>query len=1167
MTIPSSTLERAAEFLAEVVRPLLPVLANSDPSATAVKRLVAELGWTLPDAVPPSLLALKPPVETLAEATAALNRLREQSLAGATVSNEEVLVAFGAVTVALTALIVQLTDLRNQLTAELPGPFRNATHIEDEFVTRLLDALLIQGVYRRFPTVGRALRLVGFFELHAEAEDPTKFQPAFLLRRVHWDRLVKLFQEPGDVMREVYGWGTPNLDLAPLLDALQSLSIALDAHGVYDFPSQGLIRAVAPGVDPATADVSQAYEFPLIDVGLVRVALAVTAIPKAAPAELQGLAIAINASGGAVELEIPLTPTLALLIGASLDGSAGLALALRPDAPPRLVSDIDGSRSPVNGGALTLGLARTAPSGTERFAIFDIPGGSGLSMGSGSVKLGIEGRTGEDMDVFVEGSIREGRVTVKFGEGDGFLAKLLPPDGFHVDFDLTGGVSRLDGFYFEGSASLEIQIPIHLTIGPIGIDQLYLIVTIGGGDIPIELSTAISAKLGPLAASVDRLGIKATLSFPGEGGNLGPLNLGVGFKPPNGVGLAIDAGVVKGGGYLYLDFEKGEYAGALELVISDFLALKAIGLITTKNPDGSPGFSLLLIITAEFSPGLQLGYGFVLIGVGGLIGLNRTMRLQPLVEGVRTGAVQSVMFPRDIIANAPRIISDLKSFFPPAQGIFLIGPMAKLGWGTPALITLSLGVIIEIPGNIAILGVLSLILPDKDAPVLSLQVNFVGAIEFNKKRAYFFAALYDSRLLFMTLEGEMGLLIAWGEDANFVVSVGGFHPQFTPPPLPFPTPKRLAITILNESWGRIQASTYFAVTSNTVQLGVRADLYFGYSEFKIEGYLGFDALFKFNPFYFIIEISAGASLKIFGIGMWGIKLRFTLEGPTPWHAKGYGEVSFLFFSFKARFDETWGESRDTTLPPIAVMPLLAAEFNKLENWTAQVPAGNQLLVSLRKLSGGPTELVLHPLGTLRVTQRAVPLNLTIDKVGTQKPSDANRFALTATSGLDAAGTASELFAIGQYQNVKNALSAPAFQPEDGGLTMAAANGGFRTGAITERTVRHETIIIDTNYRRYLAAVSQLASRLFDLFLRGNTVARSAISNRTGTQLQPFDSVVKVTTDRWAVASSRDNRPVDSNAVFKSEAQAREYLAAQVGISARNEERLHVIPESELAAAA
>ena len=51
---------------------------------------------------------------------------------------------------------------------------------------------------------------------------------------------------------------------------------------------------------------------------------------------------------------------------------------------------------------------------------------------------------------------------------------------------------------------------------------------------------------------------------------------------------------------LYIDTDKGEYAGALQLMFADFLTLSAIGLISTKNPDGSPGFSLLVVITADF---------------------------------------------------------------------------------------------------------------------------------------------------------------------------------------------------------------------------------------------------------------------------------------------------------------------------------------------------------------------------------------------------------------------------------------------------------------------------------------------------------------------------------------------------------------------------------------
>ena len=97
------------------------------------------------------------------------------------------------------------------------------------------------------------------------------------------------------------------------------------------------------------------------------------------------------------------------------------------------------------------------------------------------------------------------------------------------------------------------------------------------------------------------------------------------------------------------------------------------------------------------------------------------------------------------------------------------------------------------------------------------------------------------------------LLFAYGDDANFVVSVGGFHPQFNPPPLPFPTPQRIAIDIINESYARIHADGYFAVTTNTVQFGTHSSYFFGFSALSVEGSSGFDALIQFSPFHFTVD--------------------------------------------------------------------------------------------------------------------------------------------------------------------------------------------------------------------------------------------------------------------------------------------------------------------------
>jgi hypothetical protein len=587
-------------------------------------------------------------------------------------------------------------------------------------------------------------------------------------------------------------------------------------------------------------------------------------------------------------------------------------------------------------------------------------------------------------------------------------------------------------------------------------------------------------------------------------------------------------------------------------------------------PDGSSGFSLLIIITADFGPGIQLGFGFTLLAVGGLLGLNRSMLMQPLMDGVRSGAIDSIMFPRDVVANAPRIISDLQAIFPPHQGTFLIGPMAKLGWGEPTLISLSLGVIVEIPpGDIAILGVLKVALPAEDLAILVLQVNFAGALEFSKKRIYFFASLYDSHLLFITLEGEMGLLFAYGGDADFVVSVGGFHPRFNPPPLPFPTPRRIEADILNESFARIQCSGYFAVTTNTVQFGSQASFFFGFSAVSVSGHSGFDALIQFSPFHFIVHIDTAFSVQVFGVGMFGLDIDLTVSGPAPWHATGSGSLSFFFFSVSVPIDVTWGDSRDTSLPPVAVMPLITAELNKQSNWQAVAPSGAHLLVSLRSLGAAESALVLHPLGTLQVKERAIPLDLVLDKVGAQKPSDANRFSLSVTSaGLTKRDDLRDPFAPAQFKDFDDAakLSQPAFAPQDDGIEMAAAGDLYASGTAIVRQVRYDLTIIDTKLRSFSRRFFEFAGGLFLHFLGGSAVARSALSAHQASLRQPFDGSVKVASETFAVARQADNTAAHAGAVgFRSYASAADHLAGLVAGDPTLEGSLQVLPAFEVAA--
>lgn len=806
--------------------------------------------------------------------------------------------------------------------------------------------------------------------------------------------------------------------------------------------------------------------------------------------------------------------------------------------------------------------------GSFRLSVDDTPFGIGLEadwdIDSGSASI----------NPLIFADISKGNIEIDTSDGDSFVASLLSGAEIKGNFDLGFEWSGKDGLRIKASGGIEIMLPLHINLGILEIKNLYIVLNIKDtGTLSLEISAGFTGKLGPLAATVERLGTLTNLKFSENSeADLGLFDLDLDFKPPNGVGLSIDAGVVKGGGFLRFYPEKEEYDGILELDLSGIVSVKAIGLITTKMPDGSKGFSLLLILTAEFGSPIQLGFGFTLSGVGGLLGLNRTMRLEVIATGIRDGGINSVMFPQNVIENAPRIISDLKKYFPVEEGTFLIGPMVKIGWGTPNLVTVSLGVIIEIPGNIAILGVLKLALPDENAALVVIQVNFIGAIEFDKKRLWFFASIFESRVLFITLEGEMGLLVGWGNDANFVVSVGGFHPAFNPPALPFGAIARIAINILNTDFARIRIEGYFAVTSNTVQFGAKVELFFGVDAFNIDGHLAFDALFRFSPFYFIITISASLSVKVFGIGLFSVRMRGELEGPTPWHVEGTGSISLLFFDIDVDFSHTWGNEEDTTLPPITVMPLLTAEFEKMENWQAVVPDSNQLLVSLREIEQSTTDLILHPVGSLKVSQRFVPLGIEIDKVGNQKPDDANEFSvdLEPGSGLSKIANVTEQFATGQFISKSDdaLLSSKSYEPINSGIEMAVEGEQYRSPQAVRRVVRYEKIIIDSFHKRFIKPFFTAIGSLFTLFLKGNAISRSALSYKKQKQLQPFAEKVAVGNTLYGVASNSDNTAFSESSInFTSQVQAEDYLRKQVKNDANLADQLHVIPQVEMQEAA
>ncbi|HSK17672.1 MAG TPA: DUF6603 domain-containing protein [Longimicrobiales bacterium] len=1128
------TLERIAIGLANAFRPLESRLAPGE-----ILTFLRELGLDLP----PALLANAAFVNDLNAAGAAVGALpaRITALRDALAADDalgivaESAALTAAVTSAITALDT-LTDRLRSLAGSIPGvTASDVTAFANTLAKRIFEYIAIAHVQGHHPigfTLARLLGVIDHTALNAGSVDPVK--PPVLLRELRLDRIADLLTRPADVLSAAWGWGTAGMDGEDLLHAVRDL---LREMGV----PAGFIPADEGG--------------PAVDIFGFRIGLA-------AGAGLPGLAAdaRLDVPAGFAVRRPFAVPGWAIELAAGGAVSAATRIEIRPPADLTFVPP-GGS---ATGNAVVRVFAQPTPPQTA-FTLLSALGATRVEARVVTLGAGAswENNRGE---LIAEVGIFGGRVLIGTEGADGFLASLLSGVRLEVDFDLGASWGPAQGLRLRGSSGIELALAVNLGLGPLQVPTIYIVVGTADGAITLELSSMIRATLGPLLVVVDRMGAEALLSFPDGGGNLGPAQFDMRFKAPQGLGLSVDGGGFKGGGFMRFDPPKGEYFGMLELEFQGIISVRAVGILNTRMPDGTPGFSLLIIIVAEFPP-IQLGFGFTLLGVGGLLGLNRTVLYEPLQAGVRDGSLNSVLFPRDVVANAPRIINDLKRIFPPLPDRFLIGPMGKLGWGTPTLISLELGLLLEIPRPaFAILGVLRVNVPAEEVALLRLQVNFLGIVDFEKRQLSFDASLFDSRLLTFTLTGDMAIRIYWGENANFLMSAGGFHPAYTPPPMGLGPLRRMAIIIFQGN-PSVRAEAYFAVTSNTVQFGAKVEVQYGIKIFNVYGMLSLDVLIQFDPFGFIAEIAAMVAVRSGSSTLFSIKLELTLSGPTPWNARGRGSFKIGFIikvTISVRFDVTVGERRDTSLPPVDVLPKLRDALALDGNWRAVLPPESHLQVTVREIPAEENVLVLHPFGSLEIAQKLVPLNLDIARFGTQRPENGRRFRIEEVRvGDDAAATEyrKEQFAPAQFLDMNDAakLSSRSFDRFDAGVRVG---GGERPHASLFRRlqVAYEVIYLPV---RHASILHLIRTTLFDVFSLSASIAKSPLSARARRPSGLGTAKVHVEEEQFAVATTRDLGLHDGGLVFASEAEARGALRTLVERDAALDAELQVVPLSQV----
>ena len=291
-----------------------------------------------------------------------------------------------------------------------------------------------------------------------------------------------------------------------------------------------------------------------------------------------GPGLLISFEGGA-SFDFPINEDWRVKLKAALTGAADFFIHLNSFTKSRIIGPAEGSRPSIKvtfeGGSAEQPLYRL---GKED--------GSHIQLGKAAIELELS----PDMAGFRLLS-RESDVVLNLGQSsNGFLSQILPGEQ-KLALNLGLGWSTERGFFIEGGkgnvlgqtttpppslspqpralraagdatppapdADLQRITPVGKALGPVRVQSLSLTLSPqsenGKARLLLAAGLTLDVKIGPVTASMDKLGFGVSVDFAKPDANLSFFDLDFGFQPPTAIGLDIDAKVVHGGGFLDLD--------------------------------------------------------------------------------------------------------------------------------------------------------------------------------------------------------------------------------------------------------------------------------------------------------------------------------------------------------------------------------------------------------------------------------------------------------------------------------------------------------------------------------------------------------------------------------------------------------------------------------------
>ena len=404
----------------------------------------------------------------------------------------------------------------------------------ESFPRKLLDYIVVTYLESRSRIAVHGLALIGLLDWSREVELDGSSRPEHIQKTIRFDRLSQLVSGPADLFLDIYGWGSPIFDGVRLFQTVQNMIV----EGV-----QGTADIIK--IDDQEP-ILEAYIFAL------------------------QRDIALNPPGLNAEFRFPLEPQLSFVEDVALTFPWIQKLNFTANAGANLAATV---APPLNiqlstaGGAVSLDISGdlSTEQATEPFTLLGLTGASRIAARHFGITAGVTTSANGTGAVSVSPSLglrlQDAQVNLDFTGADSFIQQTVSRKELASNFSVSATWSMAQGLLLQGSGGLEINLPAHADLGVAKVNNLFFKATFDA-DFEVEASAGITAQLGPLTATINRIGLLARLTFPeNNSGNLGPVNLDFAFKPPTGVGLSVDGGGFKGGGFLEFEPEEARYSG------------------------------------------------------------------------------------------------------------------------------------------------------------------------------------------------------------------------------------------------------------------------------------------------------------------------------------------------------------------------------------------------------------------------------------------------------------------------------------------------------------------------------------------------------------------------------------------------------------------------------